>query len=140
MSQLQPASSRWHSGSERKRSRLRFTGRASHSQQCPLAARSPSELLLLAVHAAGSLDSFRIPCRAIVGLIQFFQADREVVGGLGVVLFVVQSFAVAAFSGAVVLALEVEVRHFNILRRLVRVPGMKLGNIAVAGRGGLVYQ
>src|SRR6476661_6919705 len=69
---------------------------------------------------------------SLTGAIELFQAQGKVVSGNGVVIFVIQGFAIAAFGGGVVFLFEVEIADLDVLCRFVRVPGMGIGGFGAA--------
>src|SRR5271165_1088310 len=66
---------------------------------------------------------------SFVGLFQLFQAFGQAKRGRGIVLFVEQSLAIAVLRRAIVLALEIKIPDFNVFRRLVWIPKMRLTDV-----------
>src|SRR5579871_4476771 len=59
------------------------------------------------------------------------QTHRQLESRHRVILFIEEGFAVAIFRSNIILALEVEITHFNIFGGLVRIPRMEFVDIAV---------
>ena len=73
---------------------------------------------------------------SFVRAIQFFQAFCEMICGNRVVVFVIQGFAIPVFRRSIVLAFEVKVADFDILRRFMRIPGVDFVSLPAP----LIYQ